>query len=338
MKRSESQARLASALEKRPRIDELAMEVKLPFEEITRLLYALWLLGTVGPSEAAPAPAPTPRSVPPLPPRPAPVPPPPVPASLRADPMPVASPPVSVPVLVAPSPAPSVQDARRQGVLKDWDGHRGRDAFDLLGVAPEAGDGAILSRYLDRARAWAPWDLDGEAAEKARDLFVAAARAFSRLSDPESRAALQKARQRAAAPVPPPRTGNVFAIKTDLLDPESQFKKGAELLVTGKHQQALAFLEFAADCDPQNGTYAASAAWCRYLVSNRTTGAATLAEMDDAIRIDPKCGIACFYAGEICRARGDVTRAEPYYQRAAKLMAPDRRPIDALKEMSREKR
>ena len=58
-----------------------------------------------------------------------------------------------------------------------------------------------------------------------------------------------------------------FAIKTDLLDSESQYKKGKALMDAGKHREALMLLEFAADCDPQNGVYAAELAYCRFLVT-----------------------------------------------------------------------
>jgi len=313
MRLSEAQLRLASALEKRPRLDELAVSVPLPFEEITRLVYALWLLGTVVPADQLRATAP-PK---PAPPRIAPIPTS-VPVTSRADTVPLA-----VPETIR----------RSEEVLRAWEGLRGRDAFDLLGLPDTADEPAALARFVERARAWAPWGLDGEAAEKATVLFSAAAKAYARLADPESREALRQARRRPAEPAKP--APQVFAIKTDLLDPEAQHRKGAEHLAAGKYQQALPFLEFAADCDPQNGSYAADASWCRYLASGKTTGGSTLAELEEAARIDPKSGLACFYAGEICRARGDVARAEPYYRKAARLMAPDRRPLDALREMAK---
>ncbi|HEV8269128.1 MAG TPA: DUF4388 domain-containing protein, partial [Thermoanaerobaculia bacterium] len=113
MRLSETQTRLVAALEKNPRIDELAVAVALPFEEITRLLYALWLLGTVGPAEplAAPSvPKPAPRAAP-----------------LSTPPAVTAAKPWEPPAPVRPS----LESIRRQDeVLKSWEGHKGRDAFD----------------------------------------------------------------------------------------------------------------------------------------------------------------------------------------------------------------
>ena len=46
-----------------------------------------------------------------------------------------------------------------------------------------------------------------------------------------------------------------FTIKTDLLDPEVQFKKGVALLESGQCREAITQLQFASDCDPSNGVY-----------------------------------------------------------------------------------
>jgi curved DNA-binding protein CbpA len=55
-----------------------------------------------------------------------------------------------------------------------------------------------------------------------------------------------------------------------------------------------------------------------------------LAELDEALRVDAQCGIAAYYAGDVALALQDFAKAEAYLRRAAKLMAPDRRPLDAL--------
>ena len=55
-------------------------------------------------------------------------------------------------------------------------------------------------------------------------------------------------------------------------------------------------------------------------------------------RIDPKFGLAVFYAGEIHRMLGNFEEAEARLQRAIKMMSPDRRPIESLKAMQNEKK
>ncbi len=96
-------------------------------------------------------------------------------------------------------------------------------------------------------------------------------------------------------------------------------------------------LEFAADCDPQNGNYAAETAWCRFLIS-ASYASRSLRELVEALRRDPNCGLAELYAGEIHRHLGQTAEAEPHLRRALKLMSPDRRPIDALKALTGERK
>ena len=56
---------------------------------------------------------------------------------------------------------------------------------------------------------------------------------------------------------------------------------------------------------------------------------------DEALRRDPGCGLAAFYAGGIERQVGNIAEAEARLRRAIKLMSPDRRPIEALKALRR---
>ena len=363
MKLTENQSRVAAALEKRPRIDELAVEANLPYEDITRILYGLFLLGAgVTTDQALPrarsgataqTPATRPSGTTPIAITPARTP---VVSSFERSPAPAAQttaspqvpspPPVHAPPQVpashaagslAPAPGWALSELRR-----DFEAARDQDSFDLLGLKESAEEPQARTRFLVKARAWAPWQFEGEDSEKAAALFLAAARAYARIADPEGRDALRRARRPAPAPEPPKESAGAFVprqptrIRTDVLDPESQYRKGAALLAS-EPARALQFLEFAADCDPQKGTYAADVAWCRYLISGRMNPTPALAALEQAFRIDPTCGLACFYAGEILRARGDVERAENYYRKAAKLMAPDRRPLDALTEMAKKK-
>ncbi|HSU84465.1 MAG TPA: tetratricopeptide repeat protein, partial [Thermoanaerobaculia bacterium] len=243
----------------------------------------------------------------------------------------------TVPVPVPPAPADPDLERRRNEVMQAYLSYRRQDAFDLLG-APEDGTPARFEEsFLDFARRFSPWTLPpGELAEKARDLFLTGARAYAELADSEQRNTLLFRRktlreERAKRPTAS------FAIKTDLLDSESQYKKGKTLMDAGKHREALMLLEFAADCDPQNSLYAAELAWCRFLVSSANASRA-LKELNETLRRDPHCGLAAFYAGEIERQAGNTAEAEAHLRRAIKLMSPDRRPIEALKALSTERR
>ncbi|HET9211899.1 MAG TPA: tetratricopeptide repeat protein, partial [Thermoanaerobaculia bacterium] len=316
---SRHQSQIVEAL--RPpgrRMGELAELTQLPVDEITRVLYALSILGVVTTADALPRELAATGPIP----RPAVAPPPP-------------------PAATVPVPAPAAADPelerRRNEIMQAYLSYRRQDAFDLLG-APEDGTPAVFEeRFLDFARRFSPWTLPaGDLAEKARDLLLTGARGYAELADAEQRNTLLFRRktlreERAKKPTAS------FAIKTDLLDSESQYKKGKTLMDTGKHREALMLLEFAADCDPQNSLYAAELAYCRFLVTSANASRA-LKELNETLRRDPNCGLAAFYAGEIERQVGNTAEAEAHLRRAIKLMSPDRRPIEALKSLSTERR
>ncbi|MEA2694585.1 MAG: hypothetical protein QOJ16_3972 [Acidobacteriota bacterium] len=339
------QTLLTDALAPRPRLDELAA-TGLSYDEITRLLYALAVIGVVVTADrlparpagaatgtyAVPVVAPTPAVVPVTP-------------AVPAAPMPPMAPigaafPAPA-VLAAAAPVAPV-DIERLGneVMQAYLSYRKQDPFDLLGVADDALQPAIEERFLAFAARFAPWKFAGPLAgleEKARDLFLAGAKAYGQLADREQRETLLFRRktlreERAKKPAS-------FGIKTDLLDPEVQYRKGRAAMDAGKFREAVLLLEFASDCDPQNGLYRAELAWSRFQSSPGTASRQALADLDEALRIDPKCGIAVFYLGEIHRELGNFQESEGHLQRAIRMMAPDRRPIDALKALqSRKKR
>jgi hypothetical protein len=336
------QAQLAEALRPGRRMGELAEATGLPVDEITRLLYAFCILGVVVAADSVPKELV--GTAPPL--RPA--------AATGAIPLPVLPPPVADRTdptdrtdrtdrteSMAPPAAPPLEiERRRNEIMQAYLSYRRQDAFDLLGVSEDDTPEGIDARFLDFSRRFAPWTLDhpelAAMAERGRDLFLAGARAYGELADREQRGTLLYRRktlreERAKKPAAS------FAIKTDLLDSEAQYKRGKALLEAGKPREALMLLEFAADCDPQNGVYAAETAWCRFLVSSAHAGR-SLRELSETLRRDPNCGLAELYAGEIHRHLGAPDQAEPHLRRAIKLMSPDRRPIDALKALPTERK
>ncbi|HYU30556.1 MAG TPA: DUF4388 domain-containing protein [Thermoanaerobaculia bacterium] len=339
---TQRQAQLAEAIKPGRRMGELAESTGLPVDEITRLLYALSILGVVVPADTLPRDAPPPvlkttgsfplvssgqapaaavpaaTAVPPA-------------ASSAAAPQPAAGP---------QAPAAADLECRRNEIMQTYLDYRRQDSFDLLGVPETAPAGAIEEKFLEFSRRFAPWDLEGPELraleDRARELFLAGARAFAELADTEQRNTLLFRRknlreERAKKP------GAFGGIKTDLLDSEAQFKKGQALMEQGKYKDAVLLLEFAADCDPQNSLYATELAYCRFLHSSAHADQA-VRELQETLRRDPSCGLAAYYAGEISRETGFYEDAESYFRRAIRLMSPDRRPIDALKNLSTARR
>lgn len=216
-------------------------------------------------------------------------------------------------------------------VMAAYLGYRRRDAFELLGVEENAGLLHVKEAFLRMADRFLPTKFDEQTAdglrEKAQEVFLAAARAYAELADDERREALIKRRAKKREQDAAAAAG---AAKGAMIDPDALCESGREAYAAGKLRDALGYFEMAADCDAQNGTYAAEVAWTRYRL-NITPPSNALALLKNAIRIDPQAGVAYLYAGQVQAALGKRLEAEAYIERAATLLPKDPRPAEARK-------
>jgi tetratricopeptide (TPR) repeat protein len=290
---------------------ELAGEGGPSLDDVGRAVAALAMLGAVVPAAALPAVAAAPA------PRP------------------------STPAPLAASPRPEASEAEANALHRAFLEHRRQDAFDLLEVGEDAPLAFVQYQFLEFARRFAPWRFEPDGgsglADQARELFLAGTLAYAELASAESRDALRFRRQRQREEDGRQRTASYFQIQTDLLDPEAQFTRALALREAGKLHLAVEHFAFASDCDPGNALYLAELAWTR-LLEAPGRGAKALEELEEALRIDPGCGLAHYYAGEVHRQLRNWTRAEECLRRAIKPMAPDRRPLDALHALAAERR
>lgn len=331
---TERERKLLAALAQPRRLEELLPIAELPLEELSRAIWGLALLGLVIPADRL---ANLVRKRDPSPAAPA--------------PEPLASRP---PADAGEPPQPTAQASA--GLLEEvasaFAKHRQLDAFELLMVDEEADDDEIRSRFFDFSRKYAPWQFERRELETAvpaaRALFVAGALAFARLSDATARQALCAARRSrpslpaslpAPAEAPSRPSAPFFRIETDLLDATLQYKKGRALKETKRWGPALQQFAFAADCDPQNGTYRAEAAHCRFLMAPSTSGSRALEELKETQRIDPEAITPYLYAGEIAAQLGRFDEAETHLRAAARRLGPeDRRALDALRELAKKRK
>ncbi|HEV8241692.1 MAG TPA: DUF4388 domain-containing protein [Thermoanaerobaculia bacterium] len=335
-------AEVMAALREKPlRMDELAVRLpSLPANDLGRIVYALSLLDLIGPASRAPVkrPAPAVASTPAAAPRVEPAESPQValrPAAASAMPVNESG---TFAVEAPAAPASAEVEQTRNRILQAYLAYRRRDAFELLGLRDSASTPEIEEAWLRYAKLYAPWPLEPHApadlVDKARALFLAGSDAYAELRDGERRAMLVHRRQLALAQRANQPRGT--GIHTDLLDPEAQFRKGMELLAANQEKKALELLQYAADLDAQNPVYRAEAAMCRFRVHGDATK--PLEELDEAVRADPRCGLAWYYLGVIQGKSARPVEAEESLRKAIRLMAPDRRPIDALKELTAKKR
>ncbi len=296
------------------RIDELASATGIAYQDLTRSLYALTLIELVVPADQVPKPVETKAAAPPQ-------------RKAEAAPAPPTRP-----------PATGVPEEVRSELMELILNHRRRDPFDLLGVDPDRATTTAHLCFLTFAEKFAPWRYEENLAEKARDVFLAGARAYAHLCDPDRRSTLIKERKKVPASAPKATITNQFRVETDLLDAEKQFQEGVQLAKSGDLTRALNQLEFAADLNPQNALYRSEFAFCRFRLDPEANAKAAAEELSEAIRLDPQCGLALYYTGEILRQVGRLDEAEVFLKRALKPMAPDRRPVDALRSLSQERK
>jgi hypothetical protein len=138
----------------------------------------------------------------------------------------------------------------------------------------------------------------------------------------------------AGPPVSPPRCASrrarpsLHTIRTDLLDPEVQFARAWSIARPASCANDAA-VRVRRRLRPTEQFYR-QAGVTRYQLSP-ATAARAVGELEEALRADPQCGLASYYAGVLLGELGRIDEAEVHLRAASRRMAPDRRPIDALK-------
>jgi len=296
------QQKIVEAIRRGVAFDEIRAKSGVDPDDVNRIAAALLALGVV---EATDKPVPY---MPPFAAKVAPAPPPP-------------------PVALAPPPSVASDE-----VMSAFLSYRRKDAFDLLGL-PETETGpAIHQAFIEMAEKFLPSKFDDKPPdalrEKAQQVFLAAARAYGELADPDRREALVRRREKLREE----EAAKAKAATAALIDPEQLCKLGRAAMAAGKLREALSSFEMAAECDAQNGTYAAEAAWCRFQLRS-SPAMNTLKQMKNAIRIDPNCGVAYLYGGRLHGILGNKLEAEAYLSKAATLLPKDMRVMEAMKSL-----
>jgi tetratricopeptide (TPR) repeat protein len=233
--------------------------------------------------------------------------------------------------VVASAPPPTIS-ANADEVMNAYLSFRRKDPFDFFALPEEASLPDVIHAYLSTTEKFLPANFPVNASDglhdKAQEVFLAAARAYAELADPERRDRIVKRRQKLREEEAAAAQRSAAA----LIDPEELCKTGRGMMAAGKTREALSSFEMAAECDAQNGTYAAEVAWCRYLL--RVSPAPMVMKMlKNAIRIDPNASVAYLYAGQVQSVLGHKLEAEAFLNRAAMLMPKDLRVVEAFKRL-----
>lgn len=310
---SGDQQKVLDAAHRAVKFDEASTSLGIAQDDLNRIVLALLLLGLI---TATAQPAPMPASV--------------QPPSRTAKKQPAAAETPAVFTPVFEPTLPAIPPASGEEVMAAFLSYRRKDPFDLLGVAETAGLPEFIRAFIEMSEKFLPskFVARDDVREKAQEVFLAAARAYAELAHPSRRETLiarrAKAREEAEA--------SAKRGAAALIDPEELYKSARRLAEAGKIREALSSFEMAAECDVQNGTYAAEAAWCRFQLK-ASPPANVLRQLKNAIRIDPECGPAHLYAARVQWALGARVEAQGYLGRAESLMPKDARIAEAQREM-----
>ncbi len=233
--------------------------------------------------------------------------------------------PVAAPAVLKPSTS-------AEEVMNAYLSFRRKDPFDFFALSEEASLPDVIRAYVSTSEKFLPANFPENASEglrdKAQEVFLAAARAYTELADPERRERIVKRRQKLREEEAAAAQRSAAA----LIDPEELCKTGRAMMQAGKTREALSSFEMAAECDAQNGTYAAEVAWFRSL--RRVSPAPMVMKMlKNAIRNDPNASIAYLYPGQTQSVLGHKPEAEAFLNRAAMLMPKDLRVVEAFKRL-----
>lgn len=287
-------------------------------EDLLRKLYALCVLELVDYAEVADAALPKYRSSP---------------SSLTQLPV------ESIPVPTASPPAPPKQDDEglMNALAAEFVSHRGKDAFDLLGVTPESPVTALATAFLAKADALSPRRfVHPDARNRAESLLLAYARAYGALSDGDTHALHRKRRENLAASKKKgggeARAAEHFKIRTELLDASSQFEEGKKRLEAGQVASAVEHFRYAADIEP-TGRVLAWLALAQFRLAPDFALESSLEALADACARDPQCEEAWAFRGDLALSLSRHSEAEESYRNAARINPKQPRYVTALKNL-----
>jgi curved DNA-binding protein CbpA len=206
----------------------------------------------------------------------------------------------------------------------------GVNAFELLGVPPDAGKREIRRAWTDRSRRFHP---DGLAArglshlrERVSDVFAALSEAQALLNDADQRERLRANVERGD----PSGTSssNPAALARAALESEVITKDADKLLRAGQYERALERYHAAATLNPDEPELIAALVWCRYNLSAKGPGDAAAAEneLSRLLTDAPRLARGHYFHGMVLK---DLNRLDAAVEALGRASAADPRLIDA---------
>ena len=196
------------------------------------------------------------------------------------------------------------------------------DYYTVLGVARAATTQEIRQRFRELAKRYhadryAQMGMPRAISDKMTALLGLISRAHATLSDSAKRSEYDATLDLHAAGIP--------SDLGTIVEAESLFRNGRNLLDRGLYEAALKKLDIAAELNPVEPEYAATAAFCKYWTLPRTSRgrikdralvSLIVDHISNYLEEHPHNDSACVFLAQIARDEGDMDRAIEYFHEA----------------------
>ncbi|MFH1017378.1 MAG: DUF4388 domain-containing protein [Pseudomonadota bacterium] len=195
--------------------------------------------------------------------------------------------------------------------------------FELLNVPEDAAAVEIRDRFVEFAIRFNPGRFKtaalGEFRAHSEEIFLRGVKAFSTLSDFESKRRyleqVRAERSKVAEGRPKRRPGEGFKIQTKLVDARAQFEQGVRVLREGRFQAAMEFFQYCADIEPSNPSYLAHWGWALFKFDPQGNLESAEQMLKRALNMGANA-YAAYFLGKFYVETGRIERAIPLLRSA----------------------
>jgi tetratricopeptide (TPR) repeat protein len=190
--------------------------------------------------------------------------------------------------------------------------------FEVLGLDPaQTNAAAVKKAYLMAVKAYHP---DAAPAD-APDLKAVREKIFARVTDANAVLSDEKARQAYAEDLAAGIDGDEKVDVEAIFKSEELFAKACIVVKARKYQEGLRMLEDAIALNGEDAEFWAWRAWAYFMTQQdrKAILAASVAELQKALKKSPKCAPAAYFAGQMYKLVGDNPTALKWFQKAVEM-------------------
>ncbi len=235
--------------------------------------------------------------------------------------------PAAAAAAAAPAAGPGIANPGNdpKALAAFFEGLKGKNHFEVLGVPETAGTPDVKKAYFQLAKSFHPDTAQGAPPAVGRlkaDVFARINEANSVLADDKSRASYL---EELKAGLDKMDAAKIFAS-------EETFQKACIHLKARKYPESVKLFDEAISLYDKEGEYYIWRGWARFLAAADKKAAkdAALKEIDKGCSMSPRCAMGPFFKGQIYKLLGDAATAQKLFKETLEL---DRNHLEAQREV-----